>query len=78
VAVPNSNSSRLKGLVWAANLTSIDITIPERLVWTSSDLENIKPEDGSPIAEESAMALMGHLNALEWSVIVRFDMHTTM
>ncbi|KAF2685120.1 glycosyltransferase family 25 protein [Lentithecium fluviatile CBS 122367] len=65
-AVSHSRSPRIKGLLWAANLTGIDITIPEQPFWTEGDLETFRSGNKSQITKGSALAWLGHLNALRW------------
>lgn len=66
VAVSHSTSPRRRALVFAANMTSIDLTIPDQPVWTDADLEAFHSPKGSRIKKGSALAWMGHLNALTW------------
>ena len=66
VAVSHATSPRRRALVFAANMTSIDLTIPDQPVWTDADLEAFHSPKGSRIKKGSALAWMGHLNALTW------------
>ncbi|KAL5430672.1 hypothetical protein PMIN06_012476 [Paraphaeosphaeria minitans] len=66
VAVSHAASPRRDGLLWSANLTGIDITIPEQPQWTDGQLQAFKSPQGSRISRGSALAWMGHLNALRW------------
>jgi hypothetical protein len=68
IAVSHAQTSRRANLLWAANLTDIDIVIPDQPAWTESDIENFKSKSGSKISRGSALAWMGHLNALKWYV----------
>ncbi|CAD0109448.1 unnamed protein product [Aureobasidium uvarum] len=66
VAVSTRTSKRRNSLLLAANITEIDITIPDQPVWTDADLKDFKAENHSLITRGSALAWMGHLNALRW------------
>jgi len=68
VAVSHSKSPRTEGLLWAANLTGLDVVIPEQPQWTEKDVQSFKATEGSKIDRGSALAWMGHLNALQWYV----------
>jgi hypothetical protein len=69
IAVSKKNSHRRSSLIRAANLTGIDIIIPDQPVWTDADVESVKTKQLSVISRGSAMAWLGHLNALKWYVI---------
>lgn len=47
-------------------MTGIDLTIPDQPAWTDADVEAFRSPEGSRIKKGSALAWMGHLNALEW------------
>ncbi|KAF2196520.1 hypothetical protein GQ43DRAFT_404931 [Delitschia confertaspora ATCC 74209] len=66
VAVSHAKSPRQKDLLYAANLTGITITIPAQPVWTDEDLRSFRSPEKSRISKGSALAWMGHLNALRW------------
>ncbi|OAG04630.1 uncharacterized protein CC84DRAFT_1093752, partial [Paraphaeosphaeria sporulosa] len=66
VAVSHATSPRKDGLLWSSNLTGIDITIPEQPQWTDGHLQAFESPQGSQISRGSALAWMGHLNALRW------------
>lgn len=66
VAVSHPTSPRRNGLIVAANITELDITIPEQPEWTEKDVENFRDPESSTITRGSALAWLGHLNALEW------------
>ncbi|OCL04837.1 glycosyltransferase family 25 protein, partial [Glonium stellatum] len=66
VAVSHATSPRRRALVFAANMTGIDLTIPDQPAWTDADVEAFRSPEGSRIKKGSALAWMGHLNALEW------------
>ncbi|THY00101.1 hypothetical protein D6D03_06716 [Aureobasidium pullulans] len=66
VAVSQLTSKRRNSLLLAANITDIDITIPDQPIWTDEDVNNFRTKNGSLITRGSAMAWMGHLNVLRW------------
>ncbi|KEQ74728.1 hypothetical protein M436DRAFT_42452 [Aureobasidium namibiae CBS 147.97] len=66
VAVSQLTSTRRNSLLLAANITELDVTIPDQPVWTDADVEKFKTKNGSLITRGSAMAWMGHLNVLRW------------
>ncbi|KAE9987805.1 hypothetical protein Vi05172_g4938 [Venturia inaequalis] len=68
IAVSKKDSHRRSSLLHAAKLTGIDILIPEQPVWTDADVESVKTKKLSVISRGSAMAWLGHLNALKWFV----------
>ncbi|KAF2871347.1 hypothetical protein BDV95DRAFT_495105, partial [Massariosphaeria phaeospora] len=73
LAVSHAKSPRREGLLYAADLTGINITIPEQPVWTKDDLDGFKSTERSRISRGSALAWMGHLNALEWFLSTPLD-----
>ncbi|KAL6706341.1 hypothetical protein ACN47E_005631 [Coniothyrium glycines] len=64
LAVSHAHSPRRPGLLWAANLTDIDIVIPEQPAWTPHDITAFRAEQGSTISNGSARAWLGHLHVL--------------
>ncbi|KAK4544192.1 hypothetical protein LTR36_004402 [Oleoguttula mirabilis] len=66
IAVSRAGSPRREGLLLAANITEIDITIPQQPSWTEHDVNKLRAEKGSRISRGSALAWLGHLNALHW------------
>ena len=50
----------------ASNITEIDITIPKQPAWTDEDVNRIRADRDSRITRGSALAWLGHLNALQW------------
>jgi hypothetical protein len=52
--------------VLASNITEIDITIPVQPKWTEEEIQTIRADRDSRINRGSAMAWLGHLNALRW------------
>lgn len=64
MAVSRLGSTRRKSLVFAANITEIDITIPAQPHWTDGDIANLRAERASIVTQGSALAWLGHLNAL--------------
>lgn len=77
VAVSKAGSPRRDALLYAANLTSIDITIPKQPSWTDHDVTAFKANEGSKISRGSALAWMGHLNALRW-FLEETSLHTVL
>jgi hypothetical protein len=68
IAVSKKDSHRRSSLIHAANLTGIEILIPDQPLWTDEDVESVKTDELSLISRGSAMAWLGHLNALRWYV----------
>ncbi|KAH6638960.1 hypothetical protein C7974DRAFT_305869 [Boeremia exigua] len=64
LAVSRPHSRRRPGLLWAANLTDVEIVIPSQPVWSDADLDALLHESESAISKGSARAWLGHLNAL--------------
>ncbi|KAF1968735.1 hypothetical protein BU23DRAFT_540726 [Bimuria novae-zelandiae CBS 107.79] len=73
VAVSHASSPRREGLLWAAKLTGVEITIPPQPQWTEDDLQAFKSKKSSKIDRGSALAWMGHLNALRWFLSTPFE-----
>lgn len=53
-------------MLQAAKLTDLQITIPSQPTWTDADIEAMKDPKYSIISRGSAMAWLGHLNAVKW------------
>lgn len=66
VAVSREGSPRRESLIVAANITEIDITIPRQPQWTDADVLGMHADKDSRITRGSALAWLGHLNALRW------------
>lgn len=66
IAVSREGSPRREGLLLAANITEIDIIIPTQPQWTDGDVEKIRADRDSQMSRGSALAWLGHLNALRW------------
>lgn len=66
MAVSREGSPRRESLLLAANITEIDITIPSQPKWTDDDINALRAEKDSTITRGSALAWLGHLNALRW------------
>jgi hypothetical protein len=64
IAVSRPQSPRRDGLLLAANITEIDISIPTQPAWTPDDVSGLHAESVSTITRGSALAWLGHLNAL--------------
>jgi hypothetical protein len=65
IAVSRQQSSRREGLLLAANITELDITIPVQPLWTDEDVWKLRAENVSSLTRGSALAWLGHLNALQ-------------
>ncbi|KAJ4993498.1 glycosyltransferase family 25-like protein [Stagonosporopsis vannaccii] len=65
LAVSRPHSRRRPGLLWAANLTDLDIIIPPQPSWSVDDPALLRPDPDSAISEGSARAWLGHLHALQ-------------
>ena len=66
IAVSREGSPRRESLIRASNITEIDITIPSQPKWTEDDVNDLRAEGDSRISRGSALAWLGHLNALRW------------
>lgn len=66
IAISTRTSHRRTSLSLSADLTGLEISIPDQPVWTDADLANFKSKKHSVIPKGSALAWMGHLNALKW------------
>jgi hypothetical protein len=66
VVVSKPNSPRRHSLIQAANVTEIDLTIPDQPVWTDQDFNNFRNGPDSKMGYGSVMAWLGHYNALKW------------
>ncbi|KAL1586439.1 hypothetical protein WHR41_05185 [Cladosporium halotolerans] len=65
LAVSRPQSPRRSGLLLAANITSLDITIPPQPQWTESDITHLRTNPNtSTLTRGSALAWLGHLHAL--------------
>lgn len=53
-------------LLWAAQLAGVSVVIPDQPRWTEDDVEAFHSKEASSISRGSALAWMGHLNALRW------------
>ena len=63
-AVSKQGSPRRRGLIHAANVTEIDITIPQQPRWTLEDEEDFRLPVNSTLGRGSLLAWLGHLHAL--------------
>ncbi|KAK6432784.1 hypothetical protein LTR95_011044 [Oleoguttula sp. CCFEE 5521] len=66
IAVSRPSSPRREGLIRAANITDIDITIPDQPQWSEEDIAKLRAAENSTITRGSALAWLGHLNALHY------------
>ncbi|CAI9628399.1 unnamed protein product [Alternaria burnsii] len=65
LALSHPSSPRRQRLLWAANLTDIEIVIPEQKEWEVNDTERLKAKESS-LSPGSAKAWLGHLEVLKW------------
>ncbi|KAF1981369.1 glycosyltransferase family 25 protein [Aulographum hederae CBS 113979] len=63
-AVSKQGSPRRERLMFAANLTDLEIQIPSQPEWSDLDVQILKASEGSKISKGSALAWLGHINAL--------------
>ncbi|KAF2140321.1 glycosyltransferase family 25 protein [Aplosporella prunicola CBS 121167] len=77
LAVSRAASPRRHHLLFAANLTGIDITIPDQPVWSDRQVAAFRAHN-STITRGSALAWMGHLNALQWYPFLRSGLETAI
>ena len=75
IAVSHEKSPRKESLLWAAQLAGVDLVVPRQPIWTEADVRGFRGEE-SVISRGSALAWMGHLNALRW--YVEFLLHLTL
>ncbi|KAL0259152.1 hypothetical protein SLS55_006657 [Diplodia seriata] len=66
LAVSRHNSPRQESLFFASNLTGVDIIVPPQPQWSDARLDQLRAKHGSRITRGSALAWLGHLNALKW------------
>lgn len=64
-AVSRRNSPRQSALLNAASLTGFEINIPNQPAWTEANITSIKAPVNSSLDKGSALAWLGHRNALE-------------
>ena len=65
VVVSKKGSERRHALVQAANVTDVQLTIPEQPQWTDDDIQSfVNGEENAP--RGSILAWLGHHNALRW------------
>lgn len=65
VVVSKDGSERRHALLQAANVTDVDLTIPEQPQWTEGDVQRfINGQDN--VQRGSILAWLGHHNALRW------------
>lgn len=63
-AVSRADSPRKQSLLAAAQLTKLEITVPDQPQWRDEDVQNLKATINSTLKRGSAYAWLGHLNAL--------------
>lgn len=64
VVVSKEGSKRRQTLLQAANVTGLDLTIPQQPRWTEAHFDRFR--NGQSIQHGSLLAWMGHHNALQW------------
>ena len=74
----STTSERMRRLIQAANVTGLDLSVPEQPVRTDEDVRKFRSgelvgqgrsEEGKPMGKGSILAWMGHLDVLEWYVL---------
>jgi len=60
-------------LILASNFTEIDVVIPQQPAWTEEGIDGLRAAEGSIITRGSALAWLGHLNALHWFLESGFE-----
>lgn len=63
--VSQPGSPRRKALLQAANVTELQLSIPEQPVWTAEDERTFRLAKDSTIGKGSLLAWLGHLNTLK-------------
>ncbi|KZF23152.1 glycosyltransferase family 25 protein [Xylona heveae TC161] len=66
LVVSRAGSPRRESLIRAANLTELEMRIPPQPVWSSEDITALQAGESSTLDRGSALAWLGHLNALRW------------
>ncbi|KAF2456849.1 hypothetical protein BDY21DRAFT_287042 [Lineolata rhizophorae] len=68
LAISGENSPRREGLLQAANVSEIDLTILKQPRWTDKDVSDFRDPDESSISKGSILAWLAHRHALSWFV----------
>ncbi|KAK4934864.1 hypothetical protein LTR66_015530 [Elasticomyces elasticus] len=63
--VSRADSPRQSGLLSAANITGLDITIPSQPLWSAQDIIAVQATENSSLSHGSALAWLGHINVLD-------------
>lgn len=66
IVVSKDGSERRHSLLQAANVTDIDLTIPQQPMWTDDDIEAFRNGQEDKVQVGSLLAWLGHRNALKW------------
>ncbi|PVI05268.1 glycosyltransferase family 25 protein [Periconia macrospinosa] len=66
VVVSKNGSKRRHSLLQAANVTNLDLTIPEQPQWTENEVERFRNGQQDKVQVGSILAWLGHRNALQW------------
>lgn len=63
--ISKQGSPRRKGIIQAANVTGLQLSIPVQPIWTEDDERNFRLPEDSSIAKGSLLAWLGHIHALQ-------------
>jgi hypothetical protein len=66
VVVSKEDSKRRHALLQAANVTGLDLVIPQQPDWTENQIEKFRNGQVDDVQHGSLLAWMGHYNALQW------------
>lgn len=66
LVVSKPGASRQQPLLQAANVTEIELTIPQQPQWTDRDVEDFRNGQDTGVHKGSILAWMGHRNVLQW------------
>lgn len=66
LVVARKGSSRLHSLLQAANVTDIDLTIPQQPPWNDNDVDEFRNGQDVDVHKGSILAWMGHRHVLHW------------
>lgn len=63
--ISKQGSPRRKGIVQAANVTGLQLSIPVQPLWTEDDESRFRLPQKSSIAKGTLLAWLGHIHALQ-------------
>ena len=69
VVVSKPDSLRRDALLQAANVTDMELTIPQQPEWTEGDVRRFRNGQEKGVQRGSILAWMGHHHALRWYAI---------